>query len=152
MSGYFTNSREADVSGFVQILVQMLKMMSNNAEAEEVQDFLFEIGVNLAYSNRIEDVNTLAEMHLKLNDIFDRLGFGVCQIEDLKDHVTIRHHDLPQISEEEFKDRWLMYFSVILCGMYNCWFRQTGAPEELSCRISEVNAPADAVFDFRHVK
>ncbi|WP_295352378.1 cellulose biosynthesis protein BcsD [uncultured Succinivibrio sp.] len=149
MKSYFSTSYKQDVNGYVEILVQIIKMMNMNASNSEVNDFLFEVGVNLANQHSVKAADTLSALHVEINEILSKLGFGVCQIEDANNRVIIKHHDLPVIEDREFKDKWLQYFSVIMCGLYNCWFRQTGAPAELICRIKEIISPCDAVFEFK---
>lgn len=149
MKKYFSTSYKQDVNGYVEILVQIIRMMNVNASNNEVNDFLFEVGVNLAQKHSVKAADTLSSLQLEINDILATLGFGVCQIEDANNRVIIKHHDLPVIDDRDFKDKWLQYFSVIMCGVYNCWFRQTGAPSELICKIREVVSPCDAVFEFK---
>lgn len=149
MKSYYSSSYKTDVNGYIEILVQIIKMMNMNASNREVNDFLFEVGVNLANTHPVKTTDTLSELHLEINDILTKLGFGVCQIEDAGNRVIIKHHDLPVIEERDFKDKWLQYFCVIMCGLYNSWFRQTGSPSELICRIKEIISPCDAVFEFK---
>ncbi len=152
MKSYFSTSYKQNENGYIEILLQIIKMMNINASNREVNDFLFEVGVNLGAKHAVKNVDSLSGLHLEINDILTKMGFGVCQIEDADNHVIIKHHDLPVIDDGDFKNKWLQYFSVIMCGMYNSWFRQTGAPVELVCTIKEIIAPADAVFEFRRVK
>lgn len=152
MKSYFSTSYKQNENGYIEILLQIIKMMNINASNREVNDFLFEVGVNLGTKHAVKNVDSLSGLHLEINDILTKMGFGVCQIEDADNHVIIKHHDLPVIDDGDFKNKWLQYFSVIMCGLYNSWFRQTGAPVELVCTIKEIIAPSDAVFEFKRVK
>ena len=151
MKSYFSDSFKQEENGYIELLLQIIKMMNVNASSNEVNDFLFEVGVNLSSKYSVKTVNTLSSLHLEINDILTTLGFGVCQIEDANNLVIIKHHDLPVIQDADFKDKWLQYFSVIMCGLYNGWFRQTGAPSQLVCTIKEIIAPCDAVFEFKRI-
>jgi len=151
MANYFSDSYKEAQNGFLELLIQIIRMMNVNVSSNEVNDFLFEVGINLGNKYAVKNPENLSELHLEINDILQTLGFGVCNVQDANNRVIIKHHEIPVINDNDFKDKWLQYFSVIMCGLYNCWFRQTGAPAPLACQIKEIIAPSDAVFEFKRV-
>ena len=149
MSAYFDESFK-NKEGSFELLLQILKMMSKNTTHEDCCNFLYDLGCNLATKYRLKRSRTLSELNIEINDIMQTLGFGVVSINDKETFLEISHRELPAVKDKDFKDKFLEFFSVIMCGMFTTYFRQTGAPTGLNCRIESLIEPNEAVFTLKH--
>ncbi len=145
MSDYM-DLHDCSAKGYIALLEQFFIMMGQNAPEDEVNAFLFEAGCNLSRDFAVRTRDTLPKLHLEINSLLRVLGFGVAQIDDEESKIVIRHRQIPTCENKKFSDRWLQCFSIVLCGLYNSWFRQTGAPSALVCRVVELRAPDEAVL------
>ncbi|MBP5243430.1 MAG: hypothetical protein J6Z28_01760 [Succinivibrio sp.] len=60
MKSYFSTSYKQNENGYIEILLQIIKMMNINASNREVNDFLFEVGVNLGAKHAVKNVDSLS--------------------------------------------------------------------------------------------
>ncbi|MGN0914735.1 MAG: cellulose biosynthesis protein BcsD [Succinivibrio sp.] len=144
MSGYFSESNNAS-TGFKDTIFILMRMMSENGSRNDVCDFLYEAGCNLASLYKVRTTDSLSKLNIEINNLLDSMGFGVASIEDRKDRLTIIHRQLPKCSVKNFEAEFAEYLSVLLCGLYQSWFKQTGAPSALKCTIAS-NSTEEAVF------
>lgn len=145
MAEYFENNT-APMQGYFEIVSEFISMMLKNASTDDVNDFLYETGKNLSERFPVRTRDSLSNLHLEVNSLLSYLGFGTADIEDISNGIRIVHRSIKTISNKKFADDWLKSFSVILCGLYNGWFRQTGAPVALFCKIEELHSPDEVVF------
>ena len=144
MSRFFQDNR-ASSKGFLDLVSIIMKMMEANASKNEVCDFMYESGVRLSDEYPVHVTDSLSRLNLEMNDILELLGFGVVTLSDGGDHLEIAHRQLPECSDKSYADNFLELFSVFLCGLYNGWFKQTGAPAVLSCAVISLK-PQEAVL------
>ena len=139
MSRYYQENR-ASFKGFWDLLSVIMKMMENNASRNDVCDFLYEAGQKLSEQYPVHVTDSMSFLNLEMNDLLETLGFGVVTLCDEGDKLKITHRQLPVCSDESFKDNFLELFSVLLCGVYNGWFKQTGAPAALNCAVLSLSS------------
>lgn len=144
MSRFFQDNR-ASFKGFLDLVSIMMKMMEDNASKNDVCDFMYETGVRLSDEYPVHVTDSLSRLNLEMNDILEDLGFGVVTLTDRGEHLEIEHRQLPECSDKSYADNFLELFSVFLCGLYNGWFKQTGAPSALSCAVISLK-PEEAVL------
>ena len=147
MEKYFQEKKS--VKGYVNMVQEILKMMLENASIEEVNDFLYELGMRLAKQNPIKANDSLSDFHIQLNEKLTLLGFGVAQIEDLNTALQITHRQIEECTEKSFSDSYLRAFAVVLCGLYQGYFSQAGAPSALVCKVVSIVAPNEVVLQLK---
>ncbi len=128
-------------NGKSALLEQIFMLMCKNASPQDVRNFLFDAGMQLSQVYTVKSIDSLDNFHMEVNDNLEKLGFGVSQFDDLGDRIEIKNYNLPLNLDKRFADKWLTCFSFVLCGLYNGWFRQTGAPSGLFCDIKELVSP-----------
>ncbi len=128
-------------NGKLALLEQIFILMCKNASPQDVKNFLFDAGMQLSQVYKVTSIDSLDSFHLEVNDNLEKLGFGVSQFDDLGDMIEIKNFNLPLNFDDKFADKWLTCFGFVLCGLYNGWFRQTGAPAGLFCDIKELISP-----------
>ena len=147
MEKYFQEQKS--LKGYVNMVQEILKMMMENASVEEVNDFLYELGQRLAKHNPINENESLSDFHIKLNEKLAMLGFGVAQIEDLNTALQITHRQIEECTDQSFADSWQRAFAVVLCGLYQGYFAQAGAPSALVCKVVSIVAPNEVVLQLK---
>ena len=147
MVKYFQEQKS--LKGYVNMVQEILKMMMENASVEEVNDFLYELGQRLAKHNPINANDSLSDFHIKLNEKLAMLGFGVAQIEDLNTALQITHRQIEECTDQSFADSWQRAFAVVLCGLYQGYFAQAGAPSALVCKVVSIVAPNEVVLQLK---
>ena len=147
MEKYFQEQKS--LKGYVNMVQEILKMMMENASVEEVNDFLYELGQRLAKHNPINANDSLSDCHIKLNEKLAMLGFGVAQIEDLNTALQITHRQIEECTDQSFADSWQRAFAVVLCGLYQGYFAQAGAPSALVCKVVSIVAPNEVVLQLK---
>lgn len=144
MMKYYQDNR-ASSKGFLDLISVIMKMMESNASKNDVCDFLYEAGKNLSEQYPVYVTDSLSRLNIEMNDLLEQLGFGVVTLSDDKDKLKIIHRQLPKCTDESYRDSFLELFSVMLCGLYNGWFRQTGAPAVLNCTVLSLS-PEEVVL------
>ena len=147
MEKYFSEQKQA--KGYVNMVQEILKMMMENASIEEVNDFLYELGQRLAKHNPINANDSLSDFHIQINEKLNLLGFGVAQIEDLNTALQITHRQIEECTDQSFADSWQRAFAVVLCGLYQGYFAQAGAPSALVCKVVSIVAPNEVVLQLK---
>lgn len=137
MSRFFQDNR-ASSKGFLDLVSIIMKMMEANASKSDVCDFIYEAGLKMSDAYPVHVTDSLSRLNLEMNDILEFLGFGVVTLSDGGDHLEIAHRQLPECSDKSYADNFLELFSVFLCGLYNGWFKQTGAPSALNCTVNSL--------------
>lgn len=150
MSDYFIN--KDDNKGYLEITLEFIKMMTENATIAEVDNFLYDLGFRLSSRYDVCKATTLTQMQLVINQHLSKLGFGVCQIEDQNDSLKITHRGFQTCQNSTENEVLIKGFSVILCGLYNGWFKQTGMPEAITCKIENINYYQDIVLIIKRQK
>lgn len=144
MSRFFQDER-ASSKGFLDLLSVFMQMMDSNASKNDVCDFLYEAGARLSGQYPVHVTDSLSRLNLEMNDLLEVLGFGVVTLEDDGDNLKITHRQIPVCSDKNYADSFNELFSAMLCGLYNGWFKQTGAPAALNCRVVSLK-PDEAVL------
>lgn len=147
MEKYFSEQKQA--KGYVNMVQEILKMMMENASIEEVNDFLYELGQRLAKHTPINANDSLSDFHIQINEKLNLLGFGVAQIEDLNTALQITHRQIEECTDQSFADSWQRAFAVVLCGLYQGYFAQAGAPSALVCKVVSIVAPNEVVLQLK---
>ena len=147
MEKYFSEQKQA--KGYVNMVQEILKMMMENASIEEVNDFLYELGQRLAKQKPINANDSLSDFHIQINEKLNLLGFGVAQIEDLNTALQITHRQIEECTDQSFADSWQRAFAVVLCGLYQGYFAQAGAPSALVCKVVSIVAPNEVVLQLK---
>lgn len=145
MTEYFERET-SPLNGYFSLVTEFVSMMLKNGSGDDINDFLYEAGRNLAEQFPVKTRDSLSALHLEINSQLGFLGFGTAQIEDIRTGIQVVHRNIRPSGRRNFDKDWLKSFAVILCGLYNGWFRQTGSPEALFCKIEELRAPDEAVF------
>ena len=137
MSAFFVSENQG--SGMLELLILMVQKMSRNASGEDVCDFLYDIGEDLAQHHPLGHPERLGALHLEMNDRLKSLGLGVCELTDCEQSLRIVHRKGPVCEDPDFAADWQRFFAALLCGLYNMWFYQSGAPAALGCRVESQN-------------
>ena len=102
-------------------------------------------------SNSLRDIanDSLSDFHIQINEKLNLLGFGVAQIEDLNTALQITHRQIEECTDQSFADSWQRAFAVVLCGLYQGYFAQAGAPSALVCKVVSIVAPNEVVLQLK---
>ena len=147
---YFTEPQKTPQLLSASVLEVFIRMMLSNASPSEVEDFLYEAGFNLTSLFPVKTKDSMAQLQLEINGLLSELNLGSASVVDSKDRLLITHRQIPKAADPKFQDVYIHYFSTLLCGLYNGWFRQTGAPASLMCRISAIRTPDEIVLTLRN--
>lgn len=144
MQNYFDDNNKS--IGSITLAFEMIRKMSGNCDKNMLFDFLYEVGLEIARKNQVQARDSLTQFHLQMNSALEKLGFGVLSVEDTDEGLVLTARQMPVIDDPSYADKWLECFSVVVCGILNGWFTQTGAPSALFCNIKEMKAPNSAVY------
>lgn len=126
----------------------MIDMIMPNANFDEAFDFLQEAGMRLAVSNSIPKTNTLHELTKNINARLDLFKWGRLGIEDQGRRLVLQHDFLPRTQKTEEK-MWVNGFAALLCGLYQQWLQQSGAPQTLKLTLDRIVSPSTLIFSLQ---
>lgn len=117
--------------------------LSASADIEDLQHLFFNLGTRFAKSseNHFEDVQTLQQLEIRLNEYWGRLNWGWTEFNELKGFIEITHHASPLA--EAFGDHALPWSTSLLEGFYQAVFSVLGASEKMVVR--RLGEPTDGM-------
>lgn len=131
-------------SGFADVVQIMVHMMAANSANHEYLGFMQEVGSHLGDRYPLQKSGRLQELCDAINRHLSMFKWGYAEISDHGDSLVITHNSMP--CDKQNPALWQQALGALLCGLYNTWFHQSGAPVSLVCRIEQFPSPTCAVL------
>ncbi|WP_157220065.1 cellulose biosynthesis protein BcsD [Flavisphingomonas formosensis] len=142
-----SQSRTADRKSLAVLFSLLLQEMRDNASAEEAHGFFQAIGMRLAQSCPLPDVERIDRLAGAMNEVWRALDWGHVILEPDDDGIGIVHFDAPVKMAEDDGGLWPSALTSILEGVYDGWFRGLGSGPKLQTTLK--SRTADRI-EFHH--
>ncbi|RKP47840.1 cellulose synthase [Pararobbsia silviterrae] len=117
----------------------MLRALADEFDTQlgvpELRALMSRIGARFARAKPLGPCATLDDVELALNRVWAALDWGWAEIADLSEHLSVRHFCAPL--EGAFGANGAVWASAFLEGVYQRWFADLGAGDQLALRQVE---------------
>lgn len=110
--------------GWTSLFTSIVDASIDLIDESSVQKLLFSTGLNLAKQNPLSDDLSLDELQTEMNSVFDRNGWGHCEIIQKGNEIYVRHLGCPFLIC--LGPDKLELAGVLLGGLYYQWFTNLG--------------------------
>lgn len=95
--------------------------------AAQRHGFYQAVGRRMAATELLEGVNDVSQLGWRVNAFWGAIGWGEADLAIERDHIVVRHRDLPAAAEGASADMWQDMLLSALEGAYDAWFRRLGS-------------------------
>jgi hypothetical protein len=138
-----------DFQPLIKALLSELRELANDAQLNAL---LRNAGVRIGRSLSLPPCQDLRDIETAINGIFQRLGWGVSNLEVESDYLRIHHFDFPW--REGSVENPELFLCIARCfeGLYTQWLWSAGAERILMARYSKSERLASGIemvrFDY----
>ncbi|WP_260926366.1 cellulose biosynthesis protein BcsD [Novosphingobium sp. 9] len=116
------------MAGFAAFALATVNEAFNAVPEAQARGFFRSVGKRLAGMEQLDGVNDVSGLSVRVNALWQRLGWGEADFAVGREAIIVRHRDAPLVADDPEDDpNWRIALGAVLEGAYDAWFRMLGS-------------------------